>query len=231
MKWVWTRNNSPCDAYRVVWHFQGKVVGSAPLDPSFVRPALEAAGLQPPKLGPLVDLTDKEGAPSWAIEPPELLRIVTGFEVWKGLLTLRADTIKAHLADCALQLWVARQVTSRAFWALVGNSVYVLPYRIPLRKGNDFVTKADGWHERVTRIVTPRGFCYVQMLSQYIEGASIEFNVLVQKSRIEEDDLNKLLVLAGFTATAAGGPWGEVDVPMNFNISVPPRMLRIRSLS
>lgn len=208
---VWQQSSPMFDAYRIVWNFEGKIVGSVPLDPSLAHSALEARGLQPSKPQPIpVDPEPGAAPPSGGNNAPELLRIVTGFQVWNGKLVLRAGTIKAHLKDCARQLQVAGQVPSRGFWMLVGNMVNVIPYWIPLRKGSSFVTEADGWNEQFTHVLTPAGFRYAYKLSQFVVGASVEFGLLVlRNSRLGAEDLDRLFIYGGIHGYGGERSLGE----------------------
>lgn len=187
------------DVYQLEMEFVGRLMGSVPLKKELVRKWLEARAPAQPKPGPSLDEIENEVLDT--IEDVEAMteeEVSLGFQQVNDVLVVRAGTIKAHLKDCARQLYAAKLVSVKNFRSKVANYVNVVPYWIPILKDGVPVREHDGWHEQAVHVITPQGPRSALKRIQYVEGVSLVCRLYVLRNpEVGEEELRKVLVYGG----------------------------------
>src|SRR5262249_8084729 len=152
---LWTRYHA-----RLV--FFTKVCGSQPADPDLIKKWIEVRqpAVKPPG-GKSIDEIQEEVFASLPGEDEQYSMLV--FARQNGGLVVRADTVRAHLKDCARVLsaqYTGRIKGERAFSTRVINGLYPDPqqYWLPIvRPDGAPVTTADGTVDKAIHVRGPRG--------------------------------------------------------------------------
>jgi len=193
---MWTR-------YAVRWDFTTRMFGSIPADPEIVKAWIDA---RKPRVKPpgarSIDEIQEEILESIARgdEFDEASCNVLTFQRHKGACAVRADTIRAHLKDCARVLsnqHIGYIKGERAFSTRVINGLYHDPaqYWIPiLRADGSPVVTHDG---EVDKAIHPRpGMSALKRLEWIAEGARLDFTLFAlnsagSKPSVSLDDIQR----------------------------------------
>jgi hypothetical protein len=209
VKPLWTR-------YRVRWDFLTKLCGSVPADPVLIKPWLESRRPTARPAGARsIDeineevLTTVEGALSDDSEHSMLV-----FQRFNGDLVMRAGTIRAHMKDCARQissLYVGKIEGLKSYAVRCINGVYLpqSPYWIPILKDGDRIQVSDGSFDKACRgTVRGQSLSFLKNI-EYVNGASLVFDVQVLGSSFSLSDLQTLFEYGGVHGYAGERGDGE----------------------
>lgn len=196
---LWTR-------YDVQWTFFSRVYASVPADPEIREAWLRsrAPAVRPPG-GPSIDEINEQVLASLAEEDAEPEQ-QPGYLVFQhhpthGAIVVRAETVRAHLKDCARVLsaqYIGRVKGERAFSTKVINGLY-LPLDqgrdwIPLTRSDRVIEKPDGEMDRVVR---GRYGSALKRL-QYVDPPSrLTFTLLALGHSIKPEELSYLFRYGG----------------------------------
>lgn len=209
--------------YDVVWSFVTKLCASVPANPRVLQDwidARKAKGGRPSGGKTIQEIHEEvvstlaEGEPEGDLEQAVLLvfqRIenallsVPNIESRVNVLVLRADTIRAHLKDCARvlsQLYVVKMEGQKSLAVRVKNGVYPNPakYWIPvLRPDNVAVQASDGRLERFVHTTNPKTGAPINAIKcfEWIQPACIKFQLHVLGGCVQEEDLRTLMEYGG----------------------------------
>ena len=175
---MWTK-------YRVRWDGLNHLCGSVPADPKLVEAWLTARRptARPPDARSIDELQaevfDSLAAPD-DFDTTECAYLT--FRRDKGILAMRAATIRAHLKDCArvLSSYMGRLEGAKHFSTRIVDCVYPDPavYWVPiLRPDGSPVTEPDRTVEKGIRVQTPRGPRSALKKFDAIEPWAMEFTL------------------------------------------------------
>jgi len=194
--------------YDVVWTFITKLCASVPANPN-VRDAWIKARMAKdrPLTGKTIQEIQEEVVSTLADRPEEDLEqasLLVFQEINKGLV-LRADTIRAHLKDCAKVLsyqYIEKLQGHKSLAVLVKNGVYPDPsqYWIPvLQPEGKPVTEADGRLERFVHTTNPKTGAPINAIKcfEWIQPACIKFQLRVLGGCVQQEDLETLMEYGG----------------------------------
>jgi len=190
--------------YDVTWDFITKLCASVPADKNLIEKWLVSRQpkVKPPS-GKTITEINEEVVNSLANQEEEPSSLLI-FQANCNSLVIRADTIRAHLKDCARvlsQLYVGKVQGEKSLAVRVKNGVYPdqSQYWIPVnRPEGGSVTKADGQMERPVHSMTPRGIpinalkCF-----EWIEPATLVFRLKVLGDCVKEADLYTIMEYGG----------------------------------
>jgi hypothetical protein len=200
---LWTR-------FSVTWTFVSNLYGQTPADPEIVRSWVDARkpAAVPPQGRPLVEIAEEVMAT--LAEPPEDMERKSLLVFQRDPTTtgdqrpivFRAETIRAHLKDCARQ--VSAMVTSRltgerAFSTRVINGVYLpLTQRwVPLQGPNgQAITEIHGYLDRPVRNARTNTTA-LKRLEYIAPPVSITFELQVLGKSATVSDLHMLMDYGG----------------------------------
>jgi len=211
------------DIYFLKMGFDGKIVGSVPLDEEIVHSWLEARspknrpadGRSLEEIGKEVKETtnwasDIEETESTRTFEEDMKKVSTGFQKHDGKLVVRAGTVRAHVKDCARQLFQAKQVDVPAFRSKVANFVYMQPYWLPIIKNGKPISEPDGVMERPLHVVTPMGPRSALKRMMYVEGAELWCILgLLKNPVVKEEHLHMILLYGGIHGYGGERSLGE----------------------
>jgi len=216
------------DAYLLRMRFEGRIIGSVPMEEDVVSKWLESRAPEkaPEGARALPDIeSEVKGSIYWAKDAEEIeeetsstredtadmKRVSSGFQMDKqGRLVVRAGTIKAHLKDCARQLYQAKQVKVPVFRSKLANFIYVKPYWVPIIKDGEPTNRPDGWQERPIHVITPMGPRSALKRSMYIEEAELWSIVgILRNPHVTKEHLDMVLLYGGVHGYGAERSLGE----------------------
>lgn len=199
---MWTR-------YLVKWEFLTSLYASVPADPEYIKRWLEARKpkVQPPQ-GRSLDEIAAEVAETTLNPEEQRVPQMLVFQRIKGVLSMRAATVRAHLKDCATvlsTLYSGKVQGEKSFAVKVKNALYWPPdqYWIPiLTKAGEPVMEASGVTERAVHFPGPRGPVSALKIFERVDDAMMQFPLLVLtqpsgKGVISETDLKTLMMYGG----------------------------------
>lgn len=210
--------------YRIRWDFITELCASVPADPELRQKWLDSRKprVKPPG-GKSIDEINEEVLATLA-EPEEELGSLLVFQRDKGVLVVRAGTIKAHIKDKARRVssyLVGKIEGERSFATRVINTVYPDPsqYWVPiLRQDGTPVTEADGERDKAIHVVDAKGRPVNAIKRfEYLNGARIEFDLLVVGGQVPESDLLKLFLYGGLAGY--GGERGDGEGKYAFELN------------
>jgi len=194
--------------YDAEWTFITKLCASVPANPN-VRDAWIKARMAKdrPLGGKTIQEIHEEVVSTLADRPEEDLEqasLLVFQEINKGLV-LRADTIRAHLKDCAKVLsyqYIEKLQGHKSLAVLVKNGVYPNPsqYWIPiLQPEGKPVTEADGRLERFVHTTNPKTGAPINAIKcfEWIQPACIKFQLQVLGGCVQQEDLETLMEYGG----------------------------------
>lgn len=183
---MWTR-------YQLRLQFTTRLCGSTPADPEIIEAWLKARrpAVRPPGARSIEEIQEEvfnSLAEPEEDAPPNILV----FQRVDGACVMRAETVRAHIKDCARQLsaqYIGSTKGERTFATRVLNGVYHDPavYWLPiLRPDGSPVLKHDGEQDRAIHVRGPRGEL-LNALKRYewIQPARIDVQLLVLTARGE----------------------------------------------
>lgn len=210
VKNIWT-------SYKVTWLFLTKLCASVPANPEIVEIWTKARRpkVRPPGGRSIAEINEEvvstliEGE-----EEPEYSMLV--FQRKDGQLVVRAGTVKAHMKDCARVLstqYIGRVEGEKAFSTKIINGVYPDPieYWLPIKRVDGSpLLQADGTHDKPVHAKGPRGIQINALKTfEYVEGARLDFTLMVLGKSVKEDDLHYLFSYGGVHGYAGERSDGE----------------------
>lgn len=206
---LWTR-------FRVVWDILERLYASVPGDPEMITKWLEARKpkVRPPDARPMAEIQAEvvrsvlgDGPPPadgelTTEQAPEEYSLLV-FQSHAGCLAIRADTIRAHLKDCARVIsaqYLGRIEGERAFSTRVKNGLYQDPQApwIPLvREDGTAITVPDGWEDRAVHAWSPRGQVNALKRIAYVVQPRLAFTLLILGDSVSEGDLATVMQYGG----------------------------------
>lgn len=127
------------------------------------------------------------------------------FEQVGGHLCVRASSVRAHLKDCANQVFnqfIGRVQGQRNLTTIIKNGLYVKgdgrdDYGTEMvyfrKEGGELIKKEDGFQDRMVRAKTPRGEISALKRFAYILQPVLEFSVVLLGTSVKPDNLELML--------------------------------------
>jgi len=203
--------------YRVEWQFITKLCSSVPANPNVRDAWLKARQprVKPPG-GKTIDEINEEVAASLAEVEEEETASLLVFQRERGSLVMRAETVRAHLKDCARvlsRLYIGKIEGEKSLAVRVKDGVYMDPksYWIPITGVDDVAyTEPDGRMERFLHTIGPRGIpinaikCF-----EFIECPRMSFVIKVLGDCVKKIDLETVMEYGGVHGYAGERSAGE----------------------
>lgn len=238
------------DVFLLRMQFEGRIMGAVPMERQIVKGWLEtkAPTHAPEGARPLDELAaeveqstawvdDVEETESTREDPEGMKRVTSVFQKHpeKGYLAVRAGTIRAHLKDCARQLFQAKQVNVPVFRSKVANFVYVKPYWVPIVRtdgeNGHVLRKPDGWDERPIHVITMQGPRSALKKSMFVEDVELWTVIgLLQNPFVKPEHLELILTYGGIHGYGAERSLGEGQyehelIPIGTDTQIPSHVL------
>jgi hypothetical protein len=178
---MWTR-------YQVRWDFLSKLCSSVPADPLIVQEWLTARRptVRPPGSRSIEEINEEVLSTLVAGQDLEEKECsILTFQREKGICVMRADTVRAHLKECARKVGtyhVGRIEKEKAFQTTFVDCVYMDPavYWLPiLRPDGAPVVTHDGTKDKAMQVMTAQGPRSALKQFEWIEPARLDFTLLV----------------------------------------------------
>jgi hypothetical protein len=197
--------------FSVRFDFLTRVCGGVPADPDMVEAWLKARApkVRPPQ-SKSIDQIAEEVFATLPTEPDEEeQQTLNCFQRVDGVLQFGYRTIRGHIKELAgtlSALYVGKIEKEKSFAVKVKNGVYYPPESIwiPLRRTATGapVTEPDGTYQKAVHIMTHQGPRSALKTIEYVEGASMEFTLLVLNNTqgklvVSEMDLKTLFEYGG----------------------------------
>ena len=192
--------------YRLRMTFLTNLCASVPADPALIKAWLEAwqPSVRAPGARSIEEINEEvldSLATGEADEKPVCQFLV--FQRHKGVLVMRAGTVRAHIKDCARVLsnqYVGKVKGERAFSTRIINGVYIDPaqYWLPILRDGQTVSQADDTKDKGISVTGPRGkFSALKRFELMSAGATMVVPVWVLGKSATESDLHHLFSYGG----------------------------------
>ena len=213
-------------SYRVRWTLLTNLCASIPADPAIIQKWIES---RQPRVKPAearsIEEINEEVVASLERGDEEQEFSMLVFQSYAGSLVVRAATIKAHLKDCARQLYglyIGKIEGEKAFFNRVANGIYLpkTEYWIPIhRPDGTLIREADGAYDKPIHVYVPnRGSMHALKRFEYIAPPAIlEFTINVLGHAVRESDLHHLFEYGGTHGYAGERGAGEGRYDYTFN--------------
>lgn len=197
--------------YRVRMEFLTKLCGGVPANPDLQKRWLEARKPEnrPPQSKSIDEIASEvyETTTAAGVATEEMTLHV--FQRHGGALAVGMRTVRGHIKDISTvlsSLYVGKIAGERSFAVRVKNAVYYPPevYWIPVldaRTGKP-IMEPTGRYDKAIHMMTPQGPRSAIKTLEYVEGAAIEFPLLVMtqpsgKLVVSEADLKTVFTYGG----------------------------------
>lgn len=170
------------EMYKLRMEFTERLCGSVPLSDKAIEDWLKSrAPKTQPEKGPSLkeiaqEVRDTVMEEEETVDKEQLISL--GFQQQDGELVLRAGTLKAHIKDCALQLYRAKTITVKSFRSKVANWVYVAPYWLFIRRADSKAVKEpDGEFTQSVHTMTRTGPINALKRIYYVDRPVVEAEI------------------------------------------------------
>lgn len=199
---MWTR-------FDVRWDFVTDLCASVPGKSNLIEGWLKSRmpKSKPPEARPIDEIAAEVAETILAGEDEERETTTLVFQRIDGVLSVRMATIRAHLKDCAYQIstyYTGKLQGEKSFSVRVKNNLYWPPEKpfIPILRDGQPITEPTGVREKAVHFQTRMGPRSALKAFEYVEGASLNFSLLVLTQPngthvVSEADLKTMFTYGG----------------------------------
>lgn len=203
--------------YRVRWDFLTSLCSSTPANPDLIKAWLDARkpAAMPPGGKPISDIQEEvfksiAGGEKEREEQEEKSMLV--FQRDKGVLVMRAATVRAHIKDCARIIsteHVGKIKGEARFSTRLINCTYLdeREYWLPILHQSDGTPFTEPTDSREKGVHTWRGNALKRF--EFVMGARLEFTLKVLGGNVKREDLETVFTYGGVHGYAGERGDGE----------------------
>jgi len=198
---MWTK-------YEIKWQFVTKLCASVPANPNVLEAWLKARQprVKPPG-GKTISEINEEVVASLREQPDEEdgQYALLVFQSESKRLVVRAETVRAHLKDCARvlsRLYIGKVQGEKSLGVRVKDGIYMdlSEYWLPiLHEGTGTYTEADGRMERFVHTINPKTGAPINAIKcfEFIECPTLIFTLKVLGNCVKQEDLETIMEYGG----------------------------------